>query len=374
MRQHLTDAGVRALKPAAKQFKVWDTQTLGFGILVGERAKTWFVVYDGKRRIFKSLGRYPDIPLSDARKKALVLLGTRPEPATAPKFEAVIEEFIEDNYKNAKGRRTKSEARRLLNSHFPALLPKRLSEITDAQVSDALGKLSRTPSEQLHAFRTMRTFLRWCTRPPRRYIPHSPLEGYRPPGEDRKGTRTLTDAELVAVWNACEGFFGDIIRLLILWGARNGEVGRLQRAWREGRVLTIPGEFTKNGRAHAIPLLPMARAIIDRRNTNDYYYFPGRTPDSHFNDGSWGKLKKELDKRSGVTGWKVRDLRRTFRSNMAKLKVPRHIAEILINHVTGTRNELDEIYVRYDFLDEKRDALGKYEAYLTSLLKLRQAA
>jgi hypothetical protein len=45
MRAHLTDVGVRALKPATKQFKVWDTQTLGFGLLVSEKTKTWFVTY-----------------------------------------------------------------------------------------------------------------------------------------------------------------------------------------------------------------------------------------------------------------------------------------------------------------------------------------
>ena len=33
-----------------------------------------------------------------------------------------------------------------------------------------------------------RTMLRWCTCPPRRYITHSPLEGYEPPSQDRKPT------------------------------------------------------------------------------------------------------------------------------------------------------------------------------------------
>ena len=53
---------------------------------------------------------------------------------------------------------------------------------------------------------------------------------------------------------------------------------------------------------------------------------------------------------------------------MAKLKVRREIAELLINHVSGTRNELDEIYDRYDYIEEKREALAKWEARLTALL------
>ena len=43
--------------------------------------------------------------------------------------------------------------------------------------------------------------------------------------------------------------------------SNNGETGRLQRTWIDEGVLTIPGAFTKNGRAHAIPLLPMAKTI-----------------------------------------------------------------------------------------------------------------
>lgn len=81
--------------------------------------------------------------------------------------------------------------------------------------------------------------------------------------------------------------------------------------------------------------------------------------EAHFNDGSWGKLKAEIDKASGVRDWQIRDLRRTFRSNMAKLRVPREIAEVLLNHVTGA-NKSD--------LDEKREALAKWENRLTILL------
>src|ERR1041385_4132202 len=123
MRLHLTDAGVRALKPARKQIKYWDTQTLGFGILVGEKAKSWFVMY-GAKRVFKSLGRYPEMGLAEARRLAQTYLGTRPEPTAAPKFGSVIDEFIEDNYRGCSAK-TASEARRLLK-HFDTLNEKRL--------------------------------------------------------------------------------------------------------------------------------------------------------------------------------------------------------------------------------------------------------
>jgi len=114
----------------------------------------------------------------------------------------------------------------------------------------------------------------------------------------------------------------------------------------------------------------MAKTILNAQPKKGPYFFPDRWEgETHFNDGSWGKFKKALDKASGVYKWQLRDLRRTFRSNMAKLRVPREICELLLNHVTGAnKNDLDEIYDQYDYLDEKCEALAKWEARLSELL------
>jgi integrase len=358
---NLTDLTVKSLVPGLYM----DRKTPAFGLRVGKNRKTWIVLKEPNRTKVR-LGHYPDLPLIEARRRAHVALGT---PFVAKEesvsFELAKLHFLEDNYRDKKPR-TKHETTRLLNRFA---FKGTLADLDDGTIERELAKLKSVPSEQLHAFRALRTMLRWCLRPPHRYIKHSPLEGYPAPSKDRKGNRILTDAELRKVWHACEGYFGDMIRLLILWGTRNGEIGRLQPEWYTDKVMTIPGTHTKNGRAHAIPVLPMARSILDRRKTNGVYYFTGRTHDSHFNDGSWGKLKKELDKRSGVTGWQCRDLRRTFRSTLARLGVSRELAEIMLNHVTGAgKNDLDEIYDRYDRLREKRAALQKLETHLKKIL------
>jgi hypothetical protein len=359
-----TDLAVRSLKPGT----YFDTKTPAFGMRVGKHRRTW-IVLKGDRSAKVKLGHYPQLPLSDARKQALIALGSPYAPKeTGLTFGAVIPRFLEDNYRDGKGR-TKSEAARLLG-RFPTLHTKQLSDVTDEDISHQLAKLSHVPSEQLHAFRALRTLFRWCTRPPHRHIKHSPLEGYAPPSQDRKGARTLADKELVKIWHACEGKFGAMVRLLILWGTRNGETGRAHRSWVEDDLFTIPGAVTKNGRAHSIPLLATAKKILTAQPKTSDYFFPGRTADTHFNDGSWGKEKRALDKASGITNWQMRDLRRTFRTNMAKLRVSREICEVLLNHVTGAnKNELDEIYNRYDFLTEKREALRLWEKYLLALVE-----
>lgn len=369
----LTDAGIRSLTtPTTGQKTVWDKGS-PLGVRVSQGGSKTFVVMLGSGNRH-TIGRVGVVKLADAREEAKRIIAAKTlgmiQKESTVTFGEALPLFLEDNYRS-KRPRTKSEAKRCLEGHFlPALRKKQLSVTTDSDISTALAKLNHVPSEQLHAFRFVRTFLKWCTRPPRRYIKISPLEGYAAPSEDVKRSRILTDTELVEIWHACAGQFGDMVRLLILWGTRNGETGRLSRLWRDGDVITIPGTVTKNKRAHAIPLLPMALDILDRQPKAGDYYFPGREPDSHFNDGSWGKCKLELERASGVYDWQLRDIRRTFRSNMPKLKVSRDIAEILLNHVTGGgKTELDEIYNRYDYIDEKREALAKWETHLSALLK-----
>lgn len=376
MRALLTDVSLRALKvPSSGQYTVWDSSSpVGVRVSSGG-AKTFIVlVGSGKRRM---IGKFGIITLAEARAEAKRILAEKTLGIAKPKassisFATACNLFIDENYKGRRPR-TKSEVKRLLERHFaPAFGKRPIAELSDADVGQALLKLAHTPSEQLHAFRSIRTMLKWCTRPPRRYIAHSPLEGYEPPGEDRKGTRVLSDVELAKIWKAATGRYGGLFRLLILWGTRNGETARIRRSWIEDNVLTIPGEVTKNKRAHAIPLLPLAKKVLSQQ-LEGTFFFPGKTLDTFFNDGSWGKLKVELDRVSGVKNWQLRDIRRTFRSNLAKLKVPREIAEIMLNHVTGAnRNDLDEIYDRYDYLDEKRDALAKWESRLRQILKEKQ--
>lgn len=367
----LTDAGVRALKaPDTGQTTVWDTNSpLGVRVSQGGSKSYVVMIASGKRH---TIGRTSILKLAEAREEAKRLLaektlGLIKKPSLVT-LETGLTQFLELHYQG-KRPRTKKEVKRLLEKHFlPKFRRTPLAEISDQDVEGILAKLADRPSEQLHAFRAARTFFRWCTRPPRRYIKHSPLEGYQAPSKDKKGTRVLSDDELVAIWRARDDGPGDFVRLLILWGTRASETANIQRAWIEDGVLTIPGEFTKNHRPHAIPLQPMAKAILDRQPKDGKYIFPGRTVGSRIS--GWSALKLSLDELSGVKDWQLnRDIRRTFRSNMPKLKVPRDISELLLNHVSGgERNELDIIYDRYDYLEEKAAALSKWEAHISKQL------
>lgn len=363
MSQALTEVSIRALKPSDRYQTYWDS-TPGFGVRVGKRSKTYIVVR-GRARERISIGRFGDISLADARAEAKRLLATGPTPKTVRRtFKDARQEFVDDHFR-ARSPTTRYQVKSLLEKHCKGLDLLQLADIDDRDIKRSLDKLADRPSAQLHAYRYLRTFFAWAHRPPRRYIPHSPMDGYEAPGTDRRGTRVLTDDELCALWKAAGEQRFSIFRLLILWGTRNTETCCIARAWEVDHVLTIPGDVTKNGRDHSIPVLPLAEAALGAAWGNPTHVFAGKKGNGHLAPNSLNRFKREMMKASGTANWQIRDIRRTFRSNMARLGVPRDVCEVLINHAPPV---LDDIYDRYDRLAEKRDALAKYEAFVHSLL------
>ena len=82
-----------------------------------------------------------------------------------------------------------------------------------------------------------------------------------------KRERVLSDPEIAEIWRAAADAtapYGSIIRLLILTGQRRGEVAGM--AWNEISedlaTWTLPGERTKNGEAHMVPLSVPARDLL----------------------------------------------------------------------------------------------------------------
>src|SRR5262245_5300886 len=104
----LTDMTVRTLKEG----EYFDTKTPAFGIRVLKHRKTWIVL---KRRRRVRLGHYPTLSLSEARRRALLALGSPHHPAPSPAFPVALDEFLaQDRWKP----RTKYEITRTLRRHF----------------------------------------------------------------------------------------------------------------------------------------------------------------------------------------------------------------------------------------------------------------
>jgi integrase len=121
---------------------------------------------------------------------------------------------------------------------------------------------------------------------------------------------------------------------------------------------TLPGERTKNGVGHTVPLSAVARDLLRaalpedaiERHASGPLVFPGAvgTPFA-----GWSKAKRALDNaindartKAAETAatpltpfipWNVHDLRRTVATGLQRLGVRLEVTEAVLNHISGSR-------------------------------------
>jgi integrase len=162
------------------------------------------------------------------------------------------------------------------------------------------------------------------------------------------------------------------LQLLLLTAQRRGEVAKMR--WSQvdfvRRVWTIPSEVAKNGRAHEVPLSDMALKILGTlpRFVHADFVF---TTTGHSPISGFGRMKRNLDTRMGVTGWRLHDLRRTAASGMARLGTAPHVIEKVLNHVSGTISGVAAVYNRHGYEQEKREALRRWASHLARIASTR---
>jgi len=221
---------------------------------------------------------------------------------------------------------------------------------------------------RLPSLKATKTFLRWCVG--RAVLDQSPAEGVPRPSKEVARDRVLDDNELAYVILAAQkigGPYGGIVELLALTGQRREEVARLQ--WDElnlaQRVWTLPKSRTKNAKAHVVHLSDQSMAALTRADQPGPYVFSllGTKPFQEFS-----RAKRLLDQLSGVTGWRLHDLRRTCVSGIARLGVAPHVADKILNHQAGTISGVAAVYQRHEFLLERKEALDRWGAHVAQIV------
>jgi integrase len=356
----LTDLGIRNLPEGLHL----DARLPSFGIRVGKRRKTWIVI-KGKNRTKVSLGQYPAMSLADARRRAMAELSKAPlayERAVMPSYPKALAEF---HTTHVTGLRPRSayQLSRNLTRHFQWTKP--IDQITHHDVLTALEAIEAR-SQRAHALKDIRTFFNWCIP---RYLKSSPCVGIKKPTQKPRD-RVLADEELRKVWNRAREIdypYGTIVQLLILTGQRLSEIAGLRWEWIGDGAITFPSEITKNARISKIPLGATACRVIEETPRLSSLLFPARGHTTRPFNG-FGASKESLDK-CGVENFVHHDLRRTFATGMARLGVRLEVTEKLLNHVSGSMGGIVGIYQRHDFMDEMREAISRYEAWLSHVLE-----
>lgn len=412
-----TDGYVRSLKPQAQRYSEWDTagDPRGLGVRVTPNGVKSYVLQamtrPGGRQVLVTLGRVGSMRLPAARKAAWAALeqlqaGKDPnrekQTAGASTFGALAEMYIADELAGKRqGRTVETYLRRdwLGETPFRARVTthgktewitewkpgrdRQFSDLPAASITreDILDRLNVIRRERgkyaaRHALAAIRQVLNWAAATYRAGVRVSPAAGLRDRVVGLTGAalmrhRVLTADEIRAIWAACPrmGSFGVLVRVLLLTCARRDDWAAA--SWKElsglegpDAMLTVPPARYKTAQTHEVMLTPAvvsALAELPRFQGCDWLFS---------NDGkrplqSFSASKRRLDEASGVTGWRLHDLRRTGRTLMANIGVDDAAAERVLGHSLGS---LNATYNMSKHRAQKRAALAALEAEILRIV------
>jgi integrase len=375
----LKDLVVMNAKPKAHRYELSDNGT-GFRAIIfpsGRRSYATRLWYGGAQ-IKVTHGRAGVLSLAEARvlsaeaiKQARLGIDPRAEKkaakiarqvARANSFAAIAELHLNSN--KVRKLRTVNQLRDNLHRLvFPHLGDRPITEIKRLEVSNALDHIekhngARSADAALSVISCVMNF--YATRDENF---RSPLvKGMRraDPKNPERPSRKLEDDEIRKLWGAGNRF----MQFLLLTGCRRGEAAGMK--WEEltGNSWHLPAARNKVKLDLTRPLSALAMSVIGERGEDDEFIF-SREPSKSKPLGSFSKIKKRLDKASGVTGWCWHDLRHTAKSLMSRARVPSDHSEQVLGHVLpGLKGRYDH----HDFIEERGRALETLAALIQSIV------
>jgi integrase len=321
------------------------------------------------------LGRDPAGDKGKARVRASETFG-----AVLPLFLARQRERLRPRAFAEVERHLKTHAKRL--HHLP------LADIGRRDVAGVLTAVAaRLSGASANRVRTsLSSFFGWCLR--EGLLLETNPAAWTERREEVARTRLIGDDELREIWTALRGdAYGDVVKLLILTGARREEIGALR--WSEvnfdlGLIALGPAR-TKNHRRCEIMLSPPALEILRARPR--LTWADGSPCDLVFGRGArgfsdWVGSKTDLDhriaaRRAGgdrvkpMPPWTLHDCRRLLSTLLhERLRVQPHIVESILGHV-GHQAGTPGRYNLSSYRAEKAIALQRWAELVSAIVEDR---
>lgn len=385
-----THRGVEALKPTDERRIVWEPAAHGQGNL-GVRIsptglKTWIYMYrhDGKARML-SLGKFPEVSVEAAHAAAAQAAQEHAhglDPATAavdlrraerlaPTVAELVEQYLE-LYARPRKRSADRDEALLRRNVLPTWGAHKASAIRRADVAALLDKvIARGAAVQANRTHSVLSRMyNWAVE--REIVEANPVAGYRAPVKESAGReRCLSDDELrrflagLATAKATP-VTRLALRFALLTAARPGEV--TGATWAEidevAAVWNLPGDRTKNGQAHVLPLSPQALDVLREARTLDrgagaVFPSPQHSKAQPIDVGALAHAIHDNLAHFGTPAFYAHDLRRTAATGMAELGADWTVLQKLLNH--KLRGETAK-YVRHGYADEMRAVVNAWGA------------
>jgi integrase len=355
---------------------LWCTSCTGFGARKQRKSIFFYLRYRfGGRQVMHSIGRFGSPwTVETARNEARRLLGvlvTGVDPCAqalaGEGFATAIDRYLERKRSSLKPRSFEDVERYLRKSAAP-LHSLKLEEIDRRKVAALLGQIETNsgPVSRNNARSALSSFFSWCIA--EGLLELNPVTGTAKASQNGSRERVLTQEELRQLWQTLPQInagFADIIRLLLLTGARRNEIGLL--TWSEidfkrGMIVLGP-DRTKNRKTFELPLSTQALAILQRqlrRNSTEFVW-----TDKGYQD--WDRAKQRLDRRLGIADWHLHDLRRTAATQLGELGILPHVVEQTLNHVSGAKAGVAGVYNRSKMTDAVREGLQRWADHLDQI-------
>ncbi|WEK50847.1 MAG: tyrosine-type recombinase/integrase [Candidatus Kaistia colombiensis] len=400
----LTDVKARKLEPNSKPIS--DGAVAGLYLFPSTKAGTgkWIVRYvspQTRKRRDMGLGRYPDVPIREARTAALEVrrlldggldpLEVRREnvaKATAvpavPTFEAAARQVHDDmapGFKN--GKHVAQWITTLERYVFPRLGG---VAVTDLRAADFAGVLRdiwlSKPETASRVRQRCDKVMSWCAA--RGFIVASPVPVVDMLLPKQPGKRERTNHHPALPWREIPLFVSTVLRagrptqsklmleFLILTAVRSGELRgmRWEEVDWEKRIWTIPASRMKAKASHRVPLGQRALEVLTFMKGSyepapDQLVFRSRTG-GPLSDMALTKLLRTHQVASDTPGRiaTAHGFRSSFRDWASEKGYPRDVAERALAHTV--KNATEAAYHRTDLLDLRRQMMEVWEAMLSS--------
>ncbi len=391
----LTKRAIHAIEPPPEGAAiVRDTELRGLGVRVTAAGNVMFIYerkVKGRSRRW-SLGRFGDITVVQARRKALELANEiahgedpdakkRAAEVAARTLREAVAEYLETRPLKP---RTKRDVTVVLNRYLSDWMDRELSAIRAQDVVDRYREVcERSPAQANLCMRYLRAvfgFARaaWRTPDGTPVIAENPVRVL----SDLRAWRRLQPRRTVIEPHELKPWFEavladpdprarDFFVFVILTGARRGEA--LGLTWdrvnlEAGKVLFTE---TKAHRDHELPVGPYLLGLLERRReaAGDPWVFANRKSGARLDNlrFSLGRIRRA----SGVR-FTVHDLRRTFATVAESLDVSGYTLKALLNHALP-QEDVTAGYLRLT-PERLRDAMTKIERKILNLGGVRPGA
>ncbi len=378
----ITKRVVDAAHPEPLEYTVWDTDIRGFGLRVRPNGrKVYLLKYrtsDGKARK-PTIGVHGSLTADQARDvargwqadiaKGHDPKGDRDEARRATK-EAISLGDLTDLYieRYAKLRkRSWREDQRILQKYFSGWRDRGAAEISASEVAARLQVIAdqNGPIMANRCRACLSKAFAWAVR--NHSLPQvtvNPVRDVERPAPERERDSVYGEEDIKKLWGAFneDGTAGQVYKFCLITGQRLNEVARMPWSEINDDLWILPGDRTKNGRVHVVPLSQMACEILDaQKGLDGRYVFPGRV-ENPLTVGS--KAANRI--KCTVANFRCHDLRRSMATECTRLGFSRFIVDRVLNH---TEQGVGRVYDRHDYLQEKRGCLDAWARRLLNIVE-----